>query len=134
MPTIAIRNIIGLLQGLILCFLYNASQTPTHWPVTSPSLFLPMVMVTLFVPLLIMQSIGNMRTKTLVIWATTASIILSGIAYYAVFRRGFNLPDTPELVFFNFIVLFIAHALVLSGDHDKRIMSQYTTYFDIAWK
>lgn len=137
MPTLVKRGITGLIQGAILAILYFTGQTPTQWPATEPAILLPMMMVALFIPLLITQSIGNMRTKTLLIWVTSATVILAGIAYYAVFRdptSSSNLSHYKEIPFLTFIALFIAHSLILSADHDRRLIALYPRYFDMAWK
>ncbi len=142
MSTITKRILIGILQGFILSLLYHISEsTPPLWPATNPSIFLSLLMVALFVPLLIIQSMGNMRAKTLLIWASSASIILFGITWYAVFRHtdvislsAATAPAFFSVFFCTIIALFIAHSLILSSDHDKQIIAKYPTYFDIAWK
>lgn len=129
------RISIGFLQGIILAVLHFT------WSANYLSLLLPITMITVFVPLLIMHSMGNLRLKTMLIWGVSATVILWGIAYYAVFRQMLpqqNLIVTSslltELIFFTGGALFIAHVLVISGDSDQRFMANYSSYFDMSWK
>src|SRR5258708_6615963 len=41
---------------------------------------------------------------------------------------------SPLLVIFTMAGLFIAHALVVAGDAERRIIATYPGYFDAAWK
>lgn len=132
---IVVRCLIGLIQGVILAALYNSLST--EWGSTRPFLIIPLCMVMVFVPLLIVQSLGYLRTKTLFIWILTGTIALFGMAYYAVYRQSL-----PTQYFVDFlpvllscgIPVFIAHALILSGEQDRHFIAHYPTYFDIAWK
>jgi hypothetical protein len=156
--TMTARVFIGFLQGILLTLLYHSIDTHLHWPATQPGLFLPMLVLALFLPLLIVQSLGNMRLKTLLIWASSAAVILFGICYYEIFRQPISLPPLSsemlsptillDVCFLAAIALFIAHALILSCDIDnsptqasdkhksryKYFMASYATYFDVAWK
>jgi len=139
-----LRCIIGLTQGLILYLLYTAAtQTPVLWPATQPFIFVPMLVVAIFIPLLTVQCLANMRLKTMGFWLAMVTVILCGTAYYAVFRQSlpnmtlnFDVLSSPLWILcaFTGLTLFIAQTLVLSGDHDRRLMADYTTYFDMAWK
>jgi hypothetical protein len=124
---IKLRGMVGLFQGFILYLLYK-------WPPLDTSFYVPMIAVALVVPLLIVQGLGNLRLKTLLIWSTSVAIVLAGIFYYAVIRQDFYTRPPEELVFFTLIALFVSHTLILSGDHDRRVMAHYSTYFDVSWK
>lgn len=143
MSTLVTRSVIGLFQGIVLsCLIYSSSQTPLLWPATNVYLFVPLFILMIFIPLLVVQSIGNMSNKFLLSWATLVTLVVGSGAYYAVFRQAApikNLDEAfafvmPEFTFCTFGVLFIAQSLVLSSIHDKRFKAQYPTYFDIAWK
>lgn len=127
-----IRLIISVLQGFVLYFLYtNSNAMP-------PAIFISASATVSLIPLLIVQSLGNMRLKTILIWSSMAAVILASIFYYAMAKQLLVLPSLryvpTELILMTVTTLFIAHTLVLSADHDKHFIAQYPTYFDMAWK
>lgn len=141
------RLIIGVAQGAALFWLYNASDTHV-WPATDGSVFAPLLLVALFVPLGISLGVGSLRTATLTSWTLFATFALAGVAYFAIWK---SVPDwkevdtdkfvaVPQIVppfdvfFFVAIWLFIAHVLVASGDVNRRLIADYRTQFDVAWK
>lgn len=116
---------IGLLQGVLLYFLWNEKNIS----------FNPLLMITCFVPLILVHGIGNMRFKTLIIWSTIAAILIASLTYYDSWRllKPVDMPSF-HLFFSLIIILFIAHALIVAGDTDRKFMAHYSTYFDVAWK
>jgi len=132
-----VRLILGLGQGLALYLLYSAFDQKI-WPATAPQLFAPLTVVALFVPLVILQALGNVRALTLIVWALIATAVVAGLAWYDVWRAwpGETVAVVPSAR--TFLVcgafLFVAHALVSCGDADKRIVAHYPTLFDLAWK
>ncbi len=135
----AVRLILGLAQGLALYLLYSALDQRS-WPATIPLLFAPLAVVALFIPLLLLQGLGNLRTATILIWTAAAAVIVSGLAFYDVWHawpapaNSFTPPFSGKLLFVCALFLFVAHALVSCGDADRRIVARYTTLFDLAWK
>jgi len=63
----AARPAIGLLQGLLLLGLYRASSGQI-WPATNGLIFAPLVLTALFVPLIAISGLGNMRPVPLAVW------------------------------------------------------------------
>jgi len=137
------RLVLGLGQGLILYLLFSAYDLKT-WPATEPLLFAPLTVVALFVPLLVSQALGNMRSATLLVWTLAATLILAGLSWYDVWHmwpgehpRGLfpaGIVPTAHTLFICGLFLFVAHALVSCGDADRRIVAHYSTLFDLAWK
>lgn len=129
------RLILGLAQGLALYLLYSAFDHKS-WPASAPDIFAPLIMVALFVPLVALQGLGNLRLKTLLIWTAAASAILAGLAFYDVWHAwpGAAATPTARIFFVCAVFLFVAHALVSCGDADRRIVARYCTLFDLAWK
>lgn len=133
----AARLLIGLAQGVAFYLLYLANDDKS-WPATDGLVFAPLVMITAFVPLILIQGAGNIRLKTLAVWAAFATLLLVSLAYYDIWRKAPQ--DTPQVIpsfglfFFGIVAFFIAHALVAGGDADRRFMASYTTHFDGAWK
>ena len=150
LPRVALaRAAIGLGQGLLLWLLYSAAEAH-QWPATQPFLFVPLLLVLSFVPVLAVQGLGNLRLGTWIGWLGVATVVLAGLALHDVARdaqapSGFflflapsggngRIGPSPTLVISVFFMLFIAHSLVSAGDADRRFVAHYPTYFDIAWK
>lgn len=90
-------------------------------------------------PLILLQALGNMRTKTLIWWSAIGTTLIATLTFYNTWRMLEPLPifataNIFQWVFFLIIILFILHALILGGDSDRRFMDKYTTHFDVAWK
>lgn len=144
------RFALGLLQGGALSLLYLAYENGS-WPATDGEVFAPLLMVALFVPLLVIQSMRMLRLSTLFSWTIGATALVAALAYYDVWRawpQDWVLSGAPPfegawqphlLPSWTFIValaaiLFIAHALIVSADADRRLLAHYPIYFDVAWE
>lgn len=135
-----IRLLTGVLQGVLLYFLYLSADLKS-WPATKNFLFIPILMIAAFIPIIIIQGLSNIRFKTLITWVGVLFLILIGIAYYHVWctaplytnNARSSLESTPFL-FFLIIIVFISHILIWSADNDRKLIANYTTYFDFSWK
>lgn len=137
-----LRTGIGLAQGLVLYFLYLVADYDV-WPAIESLLFAPMLLVALFCPVIAISSLGHLARRQLLAWAAVAAASVAALAVYDIWRMG-STPErwhashvtmpSHELCVFLAASLFIAHALVLSGAHDRRRIAAYATYFEIAWK
>jgi hypothetical protein len=143
----AARLTVGLWQGLLLYLLYLAFDDKV-WPATNGLLFAPMVAVCLYVPLLIVQALGNIRRSTLIVWTLIATLIAAFFATYDIWHgwptemywSGNGQQEVPRLIAdfatmaLTAVFLFIAQALVIAGDSDRKVIANYATHFDVAWK
>ena len=134
-----IRAVIGLAQGLVLYLLYRAQETHT-WPATDGMVFAPILLVSVFVPLLILAGLNSLRLRTLIFWTLLATITLAGLALHDIVRELYQahgstlrIVPSPTLLWFTAAALFIAHALVTAGDADRKIIASYPRYFDVSW-
>ncbi|MBU6299528.1 MAG: DUF4153 domain-containing protein, partial [Alphaproteobacteria bacterium] len=137
------RLIVGLAQGLALYLLYYAFDQKV-WPATDPDFFAPLLLVFLFVPLLVLQALGNMRKRTLIVWAVLATLIAAGFAWYDVWHAwptdpvmgatAAHVAPSPRVIIFTAVFLFVTHALISCSEADRRIVPRYATLFDLAWK
>jgi hypothetical protein len=140
------RLAIGIVQGLVLYLLYRAAKTDS-WPVTIDYLFAPLLMVSLFAPVILVASLGHLGKKQAVLWISVVVAVVAGLAFFDVWRGaadsthwfGGNKAERvqyPSSVFTMFCAagLYIAHALVLAGVIDKRRIATYPSYFESAWK
>ncbi|USX16417.1 DUF4153 domain-containing protein [Oxalobacteraceae bacterium OTU3CAMAD1] len=141
----AARLITGLLQGVLLYWLYRAGKDGV-WPATAPYLAVPLMMLALFLPVLLVSSIGHMPARKTAAWLATASLVILAMALHDAWRghHGYPIFDnwaerrvySPSqiLALCSVPFFFIAQSLVLSGVHDRRRVASYGTYFEIAWK
>lgn len=129
------RLIVAAFQGALLYGLFRTAHSHV-WPATHQALFVPAALIASFVPLVLISAAGNVRAATLLTWAGAASAILIGLGVHSVCRgTDFDAPDGLfALWLFTGAFLFIAHALIIAGDRDRRVFAHYTHYFDIAWK
>jgi hypothetical protein len=135
-----IRAAVGLAQGAALNLLYDAAEAKV-WPATDGQVFAPLVLTAMFVPTLAVAGLGDLRLRTFAIWIAAAAVIVPALGAYDVFHdpvgspfaRPPRVPSVP-LWFAVAAGLFIAHALVASGDEDRAFIARYPRYFDVAWK
>jgi hypothetical protein len=138
-----VRAILGLVQGAALYLLYEAAEVKA-WPATDAQVFAPLVLTAVFVPTLAAAGLGNLRWPTFAIWIAAATVIVATLGAYDIFHApaaGLFAPGSEQarvpafpLWFSTAAGLFIAQALVVSGDADRAFIAQYPRYFDVAWK
>ena len=140
------RLAVGFLQGVILYFLYHASKS-NAWPSTEQFLFAPLLLVSLFVPVLFISSLGHLDPRRTAFWLLLSLMIIGGLGFYDVWRNdmayaflpaggGSEKTRFPSPLLFVFLSAgyFIAHSLVLSAAQDHTRIAKYSTHFEIAWK
>jgi hypothetical protein len=134
------RIVLGIAQGLALYFLYRAFEAKA-WPAMNGLVFAPLLLTTVFVPIIASAGLGNLRARTLIVWVVLAAALLSGLAIHDVTRAFSETTATfpretpsPILWFFAAAGLFIAQSLVVAGDSDRRFIASYPRYFDVSWK
>ncbi|MDE2135519.1 MAG: DUF4153 domain-containing protein [Alphaproteobacteria bacterium] len=141
------RLTVGLAQGLALYLLYYAHDNKS-WPATDPNLFAPSLLVFLFVPLLVLQGMGNLRKRTLIVWTVLATAVAAGFAWYDVWHAWptdlhwangaqvavAHVTPSPRVLVFTAVFLFVAHTLISCSEADRRLVPRYATLFDLAWK
>jgi hypothetical protein len=135
-----IRLAIGLLQGVALLMLYQASEQKT-WPATDGFVLAPLFAIAVFVPLIVISALGHLRWRTLMAWAVVATLLCAGLAAYDVFRDPVAAAGAVPRVQPSWVmwwslaaVLFIIHILTISGEADRKLIASYPTHFDIAWQ
>lgn len=142
-----LRLLTGLLQGLVLYFLYWSLKNAS-WPATNAYIYAPLLLISLFVPILFISGLGHLEARRMWIWMIVAIIIATVLGVYDIWRQGdfdrgswFGLAEglsraTPStlLLFFTAVGFYIAHALVLAAAADQRRIARYPSYFELAWK
>lgn len=143
--TALVRLGIGLVQGLVLYFLYRA-RVNQSWPGNNSLAFSALAMMFVFVPILMISSLGHLANKTLLRWFLIATVSAASLGFYDSWR-SMGVPvhaygneigrvpyPSPLLWMFGAAGFYIAHALVLASATDQRRIASYPTYFDSAWK
>jgi hypothetical protein len=142
MATPLIRLAIGLLQGLALLMLYQASEQKT-WPATDGFVFAPLVAIATFVPLIVISALGHLRLRTLVAWVVVATLLCAALAVYDIFRDPIfvakagpepRVLPSSDMWWSLAAILFIIHILTISGEADRKLIASYPTHFEVAWK
>ncbi|WP_042002367.1 DUF4153 domain-containing protein [Streptomyces sp. AcH 505] len=133
------RAAVGLLQGLALYLLFDASQAK-GWAATHGPLFATLCTIAIFAPLIITTGLTHLRPRLLAGWTIIVALICAGLAYYDIIRDPIlppsglrNLPS-PQLWFALSTGLFVMQSLLISGASDHRLIARYATHFDVSWK
>jgi len=133
------RIAIGLVQGIAVAALNLAVQGEKAWPATDGLIFAPLQVAAIFVPVVVILSLGNLRPRTFTIWVLAATALCASLGYYDILRD----PDDyalPRIIPSNVLWLalggglFIAHSMIVAGDADRRFIATYPRYFEVAWK
>jgi hypothetical protein len=128
------RASIGLGQGFGL-YLLN-----TFPPTAEAGVLAALRTVLTFIPVVLVASVGVLRTRTLVIWMVAATLVCASLAYYDIFRDPLTSADVQRVVpswslwIALAVGLFIAHSLIISSDLDRTFFAPYPRYFDTSWK
>src|ERR1700730_3624091 len=85
MATPLIQLAVGLLQGVALLMLYQASEQKT-WPASDGFVFAPLVAIATFVPLIVISALGHLWLRSLLAWAVVATLLCTGLAVHDIFR------------------------------------------------
>jgi hypothetical protein len=133
------RVAVGLMQGIALYLLQQALESKA-WPATDGLIFAPLLVVAMFVPVIVVVGLGNMRLGTLAAWTAVATAVCAGLAMYNIFRDptgGTAIQRiTPTAILWLSVGagLFITHSLIASSDADRKFIASYSRYFDVSWK
>jgi hypothetical protein len=131
------RLLIGLVQGLLLYWLYRAGQDHA-WPATAPLLFQPLLLVLVLAPAILVSSIGNMAPRRAALWLAIAAALIAMLGVHGAWRvataSGVAPFPAPALAFFLAAGFFIAHSMVMAGVSERRRIASYAGYFEAAWK
>ena len=134
-----IRLAIGLAQGLGLYGLHRISDGPASWGTTHPLLFGPLLLVTAFLPIMLLAGVGRLRPVTLAIWTLIAGVVLALLGLHDIARQSAETLQgppflSPPVLLFSAAALFISHHLVASADLERRRIPGFPALFDTASK
>ena len=134
-----IRLAVGLVQGLALWWLHRTADGAPAWPAAQPEVFVPLLLIFLFVPVLLLAGVGRMRWTTLAAWIASATALLALMGWHEAARQSAeSLRDPPFLTgplpLFAAAALFIGHHLILPADLQRRWIAPFAVYFDTTWK
>lgn len=135
----AARLAIGVVQGLILYLLYQASLGKV-WPGNERLLLWPLLLVWLIVPVILISSLGTLNRRQLLIWIPVAAAVLAALGLYdawrtvAIHTTEDRLQISRQLILAATVGFFVAQSLVMSAAGENRRIASYPAYFETAWK
>src|SRR3569833_1076286 len=123
----ASRIAIGFAQGIFL-FALQRTLISYVWPATSSYLFASLLTAGFFAPLIVISGLGNLRARTLCLWALSAAAICAVLASYDVYRAV--LPWPPRVGAFAHLpsfwvwtglaaVIFVVESLVVAAGRGR---------------
>jgi len=132
----AARLVISLVQALLLFLLFQAVQRQI-WPGTQTMPTAMLLVPLLLAPQILMQGLGHVRVRTLVVWTLAVAICGAGFAAYDVFTQAFPMDMGKDTYPYKVIVcmipaLLIAQTLLIAAARDGRPIAEYPTYFETA--
>lgn len=140
------RLFAGLLQGILLYVLYYSLKQESGLA-SNAYVFLSLLLLALFVPLLFVSAFGHLARGPLVRWMLLASLICVVLAVGDVWRMDFignwkrdgggnvsRFLSDGWLLLATAAGFFIAQALILAGMRDGRRLPAYSACFEAAWK
>ena len=140
----AVRLGIGLVQGLLLYFLWRrAAQSgglsdALTWPATQPPLFAALALTCAFTPVMLLAGVGRMSVRKLALWGVIAAAALALLGWHDAAQQTRDYFRPPYLRFpviaFAAAALFIAHHLIVPAVASRRWIADFDDYFDTAWK
>lgn len=131
------RILVAIGQALALFLLADAAHKPISWPASEQSVFIPLLLLSVYLPLIVLFGIGQISTRSLALWAIVAGVVIAGLGYHAT-TRG-QVPAYSGLTFLSMGLaltasLFIAHAIFVDSIIEWRLLPPYPRHFDTAWK
>ena len=128
-PALVWRLSLGLAQGLILsALLYGRAR---HWWPDN-DFVAGLILAMAFSPLLLVQGLGRVRMRTLLIWTATITLALVGLGVYQHWRAA---GDTSLVAFWPTaaaaIFLFVGQSLLLA--HADGGPLQYRALYESSW-
>lgn len=129
----------ALVQAAALYLLTGAAMSERSWPATDPRVFVPLILATTLVPLIILLGLGKIRARPLAIWAAIAAAFIVGLGFHDATRGRIAVGDDMLWPSFQLCLtlsaaLFVAHVLVVDSIIERRLVPPYARHFDTAWK
>ena len=133
-----IRLGIGETQGLVAWWLIQAVTDKAAWPAAHPLTFAALVLITAWVPLIVLAEIGRMPARVLAIWCGVATVSLVLLAGYDLWREPLELGKprfwpSADLIISTAPALFIANQLIAHRTGQMRLFGAYSAYFESSW-
>jgi hypothetical protein len=136
-----VRVIIAVAQAIALYLLAEAASAFRWWPATEPRIFVPLLLVWSFVPLIPMLGLSQLRPLPLSVWAAIATAVIVGLGYHDAVRGQYVAAANGPVVWPRYqlwlalaAALFVAHVLVVDSAIERRLVPAYARHFDTAWK
>lgn len=76
---LAMRLATALVQAAALYLLTPGAAVEASWQTAYPALFIPLLLVSTYVPVVVMLGLGQMRGRPLMIWTWAAAVVIAGL-------------------------------------------------------
>lgn len=126
---------VGLAQGLILSALF-AIRDFNLWPMSASGLLAGFTLATAFAPLLLLQGMGRIPARALLIWTLCAALGVAGLGFYHQWRVGgvdaahSGLPLAAMIAIF----LFVGQSLLLGHARSGPGPVRYAALYEASWE
>jgi Domain of unknown function (DUF4153) len=137
----AARVLTAIIQADALYALTEAAVQPRSWPATEPQFFVPLLLISAYIPLLVLLGLGQIRARPLATWIAFATMIIAGLGYHGAGRGEVSSYTAEEIFWPSYRLwlalgagLFIAHVLVVDSIVERRFVPSYARHFETAWK
>lgn len=127
-----LRLAIGMAQGLLLYCLIQA-RSQGLWPGSDPFLFSAFVLATIVAPLVMLEGLGEIAARLLVLWTGTIAFTVATIGLYQAWRNPAQPHATIAALVCTAALVVIAQALLRASLRDGRAMANYHVYFNVTW-
>jgi hypothetical protein len=126
---------VGLAQGLVLSALF-AIRDFNLWPGSAAALLAGLTLATGFMPLLLLQGLGRIPARPLLIWTMSAAIGLTGLGAYHHWRiSGVDAAHSGLwLAAMIMVFLFVGQSLFLGHARNGPGPARYAALYESSWK
>ncbi|MGH8780026.1 DUF4153 domain-containing protein [Paraburkholderia sp.] len=140
------RLLIGLAQGVLLYFLFEAAHLK-HPFAQHALLFVPSLLLAFLIPPAAAIGLNYLRVRRLLLWCVVLAVVVACVGHHDAWRdvqplwatsgagraSQVNFP-TFHAAFFSAAMVFVGYTLILAGEAAKAWFAPYASYFVLAWK
>jgi hypothetical protein len=126
---------VGLAQGLILSALF-AIRDFNLWPASAAGLLSGLTLATAFAPLLLLQGLGRIPARALLIWTLSAALGVAGLGAYHHWRISGVDASHSGLWLATMIAgfLFVGQSLLLGHARSGPGPARYAALYEASWE
>ncbi|OJT96009.1 MAG: hypothetical protein BGN82_04435 [Alphaproteobacteria bacterium 65-7] len=129
------RLAIGVAQGLFVWGLLAAREAGV-WPGSDPYFFSALMLAGLFAPLVLLEGLGEIETRLLMLWSGTVAAVTATLGLYHHWRiQGLEQPSYSlfTVSVLCALMLFTAQVMIRAMLREGRALPPYRALFDATW-